>query len=48
MIDSSGIVVTNNHVIGDADEITVIFNDGKNSKPKLSAKIRKSIWLFCV
>ncbi|MBV9705540.1 MAG: trypsin-like peptidase domain-containing protein, partial [Methylobacteriaceae bacterium] len=29
VIDSSGIVVTNNHVIADATEITVIFNDGQ-------------------
>ena len=28
IIDPSGIVVTNNHVIADADEVTVILNDG--------------------
>jgi serine protease Do len=28
IIDTSGIVVTNNHVIADADEINVIMNDG--------------------
>ncbi|GGK46501.1 DegQ family serine endoprotease [Salinarimonas ramus] len=28
IIDPSGIVVTNNHVIGDADEIEVVFADG--------------------
>src|SRR5271168_5638248 len=28
IIDSSGLVVTNNHVIADADEISVILNDG--------------------
>src|SRR6266478_5641694 len=28
IIDPSGIVVTNNHVISEADEITVILNDG--------------------
>ena len=28
IIDPSGLVVTNNHVIADADEITVILNDG--------------------
>ena len=28
VIDPDGIVVTNNHVIADADEITVVFNDG--------------------
>ncbi|WP_427025962.1 Do family serine endopeptidase [Aureimonas ureilytica] len=35
VIDPSGIIVTNNHVIADADEITVNFADGK----KLDAKI---------
>ena len=29
----AGIVVTNNHVIADADEITVILNDGTRSRP---------------
>jgi len=38
VIDSSGIVVTNNHVIGDADEITVIFNDGKKLKAEVVGK----------
>ncbi len=28
VIDPSGIVITNNHVIGDADDISVIFADG--------------------
>src|ERR1700751_3969349 len=28
IVDPSGIVVTNNHVIADADEINVILNDG--------------------
>src|SRR5215831_20064272 len=32
IIDSTGLVVTNNHVIADADEITVILNDGTNLK----------------
>jgi len=35
IIDPSGVVVTNNHVVADADEITVILNDGR----KLSAKL---------
>ncbi len=38
VIDPSGIVVTNNHVIGDADEITVIFNDGRKLKAELIGK----------
>src|ERR1700744_3383971 len=32
IIDDSGIVVTNNHVIADADEINVILNDGTKIK----------------
>jgi serine protease Do len=32
IIDASGIVVTNNHVIADADEINVIMNDGTKIK----------------
>lgn len=35
VIDPEGLVVTNNHVIADADEITVVFND----KTKLKAEI---------
>src|SRR6185312_708563 len=32
IIDTAGIVVTNNHVIADADEINVILNDGTKIK----------------
>src|ERR1700744_2764110 len=32
IIDTSGVVVTNNHVIADADEINVIMNDGTKIK----------------
>ncbi|MDB5569667.1 MAG: htrA, partial [Hyphomicrobiales bacterium] len=35
VIDAAGIVVTNNHVIADASEITVIFNDGQRLKAEL-------------
>ena len=35
VIDSSGIVITNNHVIADANEITVIFTDGQKLKAEL-------------
>src|SRR5262249_870439 len=38
IIDSAGIVVTNNHVISDADEITVILNDGSRIKAALIGK----------
>ncbi len=42
VIDSSGIVVTNNHVIAEADEITVIFNDGFRLKAELIGKDQKT------
>ncbi len=35
IIDGSGYVVTNNHVIADADEITVILHDNTNLKAEL-------------
>src|SRR5918912_2494895 len=38
IIDASGIVVTNNHVISDADEINVILNDGTRIKAELIGK----------
>ena len=42
IIDPSGIVVTNNHVIADADEINVILNDGTKLKADLIGKDVKS------
>src|SRR5262249_37839743 len=42
VIDPSGIVVTNNHVISEADEITVIFNDGSRLKAELIGKDQKT------
>ena len=41
IIDPLGIVVTNNHVIADADEITVILNDGTRLKADLIGKDTK-------
>jgi serine protease Do len=41
IIDAGGIVVTNNHVIADADEITVILNDGTRIKAELIGKDTK-------
>src|SRR4051794_15558342 len=38
VIDESGIVVTNNHVIGEANDITVIFTDGRKLKAELVGK----------
>ncbi|MBV9533494.1 MAG: trypsin-like peptidase domain-containing protein, partial [Bradyrhizobium sp.] len=35
IVDSSGIVVTNNHVIADADEINVILNDATKVKAEI-------------
>jgi serine protease Do len=42
IIDPSGIVITNNHVIADADEITVILNDGTRIKAELLGKDQKT------
>src|SRR4051794_27126650 len=42
IIDAAGIVVTNNHVIADADEITVILNDGSRIKAELIGKDQKT------
>jgi serine protease Do len=42
IIDPAGFVVTNNHVIADADEITVILNDGTKLNAELVGKDTKS------
>jgi len=42
IIDSSGLVVTNNHVIADADEIHVILNDGTKLPAELVGRDTKS------
>jgi serine protease Do len=42
IIDSSGIVVTNNHVIADSDEVDVILNDGTNIKAEVIGKDTKT------
>jgi len=42
IIDSSGIVVTNNHVISEADEVTVILNDGSRLKAEIIGKDQKT------
>jgi serine protease Do len=42
IIDPAGIVVTNNHVIADADEINVILNDGTKIKADLVGVDKKT------
>jgi serine protease Do len=42
IIDASGVVVTNNHVIADADEINVIMNDGTKIKAELVGVDKKT------
>ena len=42
IIDTSGVVVTNNHVIADADEINVIMNDGTKIKAELVGVDKKT------
>jgi len=42
IIDPSGLVVTNNHVIADADEVDVILNDGTTVKASVVGKDLKT------
>src|SRR6202140_1315846 len=42
IVDTSGIVVTNNHVIADADEISIIMNDGSKFKADLVGVDKKT------
>ena len=42
IIDPSGLVVTNNHVIADADEINVILNDGTTLKADIVGRDTKT------
>ena len=42
IIDATGIVVTNNHVIAEADEITVILNDGTRVKAEVMGRDQKT------
>lgn len=42
VVDPAGFVVTNNHVIAEADEITVIFNDDSEYKARLIGKDGKT------
>lgn len=41
VIDPSGIIITNNHVIADANEVTVIFADGQKLKAEVVGKDSK-------
>ncbi len=41
VVDPSGVVITNNHVIADANEITVIFADGKKLKAEIVGRDEK-------
>jgi serine protease Do len=42
IVDAAGIVVTNNHVIADADEINVIMNDGTKIRAELVGVDKKT------
>ncbi|MGX9427373.1 MULTISPECIES: Do family serine endopeptidase [Bradyrhizobium] len=42
IVDTAGIVVTNNHVIADADEINIIMNDGTKVKAELVGVDKKT------
>ncbi len=41
VIDPTGIIITNNHVIADANEVTVIFTDGQKLKAQIVGKDAK-------
>jgi serine protease Do len=42
IIDPSGLIVTNNHVVGDAAKVTVVFQDGSEHKAKILGKDAKT------
>ena len=42
VIDPAGLVVTNNHVIAEADEINVVFNDGSKLKAEVVGRDQKT------
>ena len=42
VIDATGVVVTNNHVIADATDVTVVFNDGTELKAEVLGKDAKT------
>lgn len=42
IIDASGIVVTNNHVIADADEVSVVMNDGTKMAAEVIGRDKKT------
>jgi len=42
IIDAAGLVVTNNHVISDADEVNVILNDGTTLKAEVVGRDQKT------
>ncbi|HEY8260915.1 MAG TPA: Do family serine endopeptidase [Methylosinus sp.] len=41
VIDPAGVIITNNHVIADANEVTVIFTDGQKLKAEVIGKDQK-------
>jgi serine protease Do len=42
IVDAAGLVVTNNHVIADADEVSVILNDGSTLKAEVIGRDQKT------
>jgi serine protease Do len=42
VIDPSGLVVTNNHVISEADEVSVVFGDGSKLKAEILGRDQKT------
>jgi len=44
IVDPNGLVVTNNHVIADADEITVVLNDNSRLEAKVIGRALCGVW----
>ena len=42
IVDAAGLVVTNNHVIADADEVNVILNDGTTLKAEVIGRDQRT------
>ena len=45
LFSSDGYIVTNNHVVDGADELTVTLNDNRNIQQESSVLIKQRIWL---